>query len=119
VKYGKSKHRIPGFRKLHPGYSLIALQNAFYKLLHAEDAEQGIKASVLAGGDTDTNGCITGALLGAVYGAQSLPRQWIHALLSARAITESASLSPRPESFWPVDCLTLAERLLWMGQNSE
>ncbi len=99
------------------GWVLIALQNAFYQLLHASDAVTGIKTTVLAGGDTDTNAAIAGALLGAVYGVQSLPRQWLHALLSARALPESASQLPRPEPFWPVDCLVLAEQLLWMAIN--
>jgi ADP-ribosylglycohydrolase len=112
-----AEHTPPQDYMTHMGWVLIALQNAFYQLLHAENAEQGIKASLLAGGDTDTNASIAGALLGAVYGAQSLPRQWVHALLSARAITESGSLTPRPESFWSVDCLMLAERLVWMGQK--
>jgi ADP-ribosylglycohydrolase/fructose-1,6-bisphosphatase/inositol monophosphatase family enzyme len=112
-----AEHNPPQDYMTHMGWVLIALQNAFYQLLHAENAEQGIKASLLAGGDTDTNASIAGALLGAVYGAQSLPRQWVHALLSARAITESGSLTPRPESFWSVDCLMLAERLVWMGQK--
>jgi len=29
------------------------------------------------GGDTDTNGCIAGALLGAYYGYDKIPKEWI------------------------------------------
>ncbi|MEQ1528550.1 MAG: inositol monophosphatase family protein [Methylococcales bacterium] len=99
------------------GWVLIALQNAFFQLLHAKDGATGIQNTIIAGGDTDTNAAIAGALLGAVYGVHALPRQWLHALLSARSLPESGSQISRPEAFWPVDCLILAERLLWLGMN--
>ena len=40
--------------------------------------------TVMRGGDTDTNAAIAGALLGAVYGRNALPRQWIEKILSCR-----------------------------------
>src|SRR5262245_61654229 len=52
----------------HQGFVLIALQNAFYELLHAEGVEQGVARTVARGGDTDTNAAIAGALLGAQHG---------------------------------------------------
>jgi ADP-ribosylglycohydrolase len=33
--------------------------------------------TVMMGGDADTNGCIVGALLGAHWGVNSIPAQWI------------------------------------------
>jgi len=45
------------------GWVLIALQNAFHQLVRAPSAEEGTIATVNAGGDTDTNGAIAGALL--------------------------------------------------------
>lgn len=42
----------------------IAFQNAFFRLLHSSTLECGIVESVRAGGDTDTNAAIAGALLG-------------------------------------------------------
>lgn len=38
--------------------------------------EDGVVETVMAGGDTDTNAAIAGALLGAVYGRQAVPLQW-------------------------------------------
>ena len=32
---------------------------------------------VSAGGDTDTNGAVAGAVLGARYGATAIPERWI------------------------------------------
>ena len=36
------------------------------------------------GGDTDTNGCIAAALLGAKYGASGIPQEWIDTVKSAK-----------------------------------
>ena len=58
------------------GWVVTALQSAYYQLLHAPSLEEGIVSTVRSGGDTDTNAAICGALLGAVYGRQAVPRQW-------------------------------------------
>jgi ADP-ribosylglycohydrolase len=96
------------------GYVLIALQNAFYELLHAKSLEDGVVATVRRGGDTDTNGAIAGALLGAVHGREAVPAQWRLMILSCRPLPRS-SRRPRPREYWPVDTLELAERLLLAG----
>lgn len=67
------------------GWVLIALQGAFYQLLHARDFESALVDVVSAGGDTDTNAAITGALLAVLYGVESIPRSW---LVSVRAFNE-------------------------------
>src|ERR1035437_2396407 len=66
------------------GWVLIALQNAFWQLLHAENLEEGIVSTVMSGGDTDTNAAIARALLGAVYGRTAVPLQWLDRILSCR-----------------------------------
>ena len=43
---------------------LVALQNAFRVALHTTNFEDGVVATVMRGGDTDTNAAIAGALLG-------------------------------------------------------
>ena len=101
------------------GWVLIALQNAFWQLLHAETMEEGIVSTVMAGGDTDTNAAIAGALLGAVYGRNGVPLQWLDRVLTCRPISGLAGvMRPRPQTFWPVDALWIAERLLWLGRNA-
>lgn len=98
------------------GWVLIALQNAFWQLLHAESLEEGIVSSVMSGGDTDTNAAIAGTLLGAVCGRDAVPLQWLDRVLSCRPISGIASIKrPRPEAFRPVDALRIAERLAWLG----
>jgi ADP-ribosylglycohydrolase len=98
------------------GWVLIAFQNAFYRLLHAHSLEEGIIATVRAGGDTDTNAAIAGALLGAVHGRDAIPKQWAERVLSCRPIGSLPSVrQPRPAPYWPVDALVLAEKLLKAG----
>jgi len=99
----------------HQGWVLIALQNAFFQLLHAENLVAGLSDTVMRGGDTDTNAAIAGALLGAVHGREAIPTTWQRALLSCRPLADSPTSHPRPIQFWPVDVLDLAERLLVVG----
>lgn len=51
----------PADYSAHQGWVLVAPRNAFYQLLHAGMVEEGVVASVMRGGDTDTNGAIAGA----------------------------------------------------------
>ena len=98
------------------GWILIALQNAFYQLLHAPSLEEGVVDTVMRGGDTDTTAAIAGALLGAVHGRDAVPSRWRHALLSCRPMRGAPTRHPQPPEFWPVDALELAEALLFRGE---
>lgn len=92
---------------------LIALHNAFWQLLNADNLESGIVDTVMLGGDTDTTAAICGALVGAVYGREAMPIQWTDAVLNCRPCAgQSDVFKPRPEIFWPIDTLELARRLL-------
>lgn len=95
------------------GWVLIAFQNALYQLLHAPDTEEAIIDTVMSGGDTDTNAAICGALLGAVNGLESIPERWQETLRNCRPEAGKPGVhQPRPECFWPVDALELAEKLV-------
>lgn len=99
------------------GWVLVALQHAFHALAAAESLREGVVAVVRAGGDTDTNAAITGALLGAVYGREAIPAQWRTAVLTCRPLAGLPGVHrPRPATYWPSDALVLAERLLLAGQ---
>jgi ADP-ribosylglycohydrolase len=94
------------------GWVLVALQNAFYVALHASSFEEGVVATVMGGGDTDTNAAIAGTLLGAIHGAPAVPRQWREAVLTCRPQAGIAGVHrPRLRAFWPVDALILSQRL--------
>ena len=96
------------------GWVLTALQNALYHLAHATPFGEAVRQTVAQGGDTDTNGAIAGALLGAVHGRAAVPEQWRQMVLSCRAVPSSTQ--PRPQWLWPVDALMLAERLVLAGR---
>lgn len=111
--------RPPEDYQTHQGWVLIALQNAFYQLLHAASLEEGVVKTVMAGGDTDTNAAIAGALLGAVHGREAVPQQWLSNILSCRPLPKSGTSHARPPEFWPVDVLRLAEKLLLVGSQQQ
>ena len=99
------------------GWVLIAFQNALWQLLHAKSLEEGVVNTVMCGGDTDTNAAICGALLGAVYGREALPKQWVDKVLNCRPQSGQPNvLRPRPECFWPVDALHIARCLVAGGE---
>jgi ADP-ribosylglycohydrolase len=92
--------------------ALTALQNAFYRLSSKASVEESLVATVGCGGDTDTNGAIAGALLGALHGREALPPRWILPVLACRPLAEAADPRPRPMEYWPDDVLEVAEALL-------
>ena len=98
------------------GWVLIALQNAFYQLLHAPGLGEGVVDTAMRGGDTDTTGAIAGALLGAAWGRPAVPAGGVRAQLSCRPQRGTPTAHPTPEEFWPVDALELAEALLVAGK---
>ena len=95
------------------GWVLIAFRNALWQLLNTPSFEAGVVDTVIRGGDTDTNAAICGALLGAVYGLDAIPAQWVDRVLNCRPKAGHPGVHrPRPEWLWPVDALELANRLL-------
>jgi ADP-ribosylglycohydrolase/fructose-1,6-bisphosphatase/inositol monophosphatase family enzyme len=108
----RARYEPPADYQTNLTWVLIALQNAFYQLLHASTLEQGVVNTIMCGGDTDTNAAIVGALLGAAHGREAIPRRWLHALLSCRPLAGTATRHPRAACYWPVDALELAEAVL-------
>jgi len=106
-----ARDRLPDFAT-HQGLVTVALQNAFFQLRHAAP-EAGLVDTVRHGGDTDTNGAVAGALLGAVHGVEALPLRWRTAVLTCVPVEGAPGVArPRPSSCWPIDALLLAERLV-------
>jgi len=89
------------------GWVLIALRNAFHMLMHEPGFEQALVRTVMAGGDTDTNACITGSLLGAFCGLDGIPPRWIVKVLACR--------TGRAEAYQTADAISLADTLLEGG----
>tara|TARA_Y100000589_G_scaffold98328_1_gene93031 strand:+ start:245 stop:1225 length:981 start_codon:yes stop_codon:yes gene_type:complete len=68
----------------YQGYFGFAFQNAFYHILNGENFYKSMVETMAMGGDTDTNGCIAGSLLGAYYGIEYIPKKWIYRIINAK-----------------------------------
>ena len=59
------------------GHTLIALQCGLWAAVTPLDLEAALRRVVEAGGDTDTNAAVAGAVLGARYGSAAIPERWL------------------------------------------
>ena len=59
------------------GHTLLALQCGLWAAETPLDLETALSQLVSAGGDTDTNAAVAGAVLGARYGASEIPERWM------------------------------------------
>jgi ADP-ribosylglycohydrolase len=62
------------------GWCLHTLRLALWALDSGLGYEAGVQAVIRTGGDTDTNACVAGALLGARWGLQAIPQDWLGAV---------------------------------------
>jgi ADP-ribosylglycohydrolase len=69
------------------GFVLHTVELAFSALSSAASLEEGLVSVVSRGGDTDTNGCVAGALLGAKFGKPAVPDRWLSKLKAASELT--------------------------------
>jgi ADP-ribosyl-[dinitrogen reductase] hydrolase len=72
------------------GFVLFTAGVALRSLAEARPFEEGLRAVVALGGDTDTNAAVSGALLGALHGLDGLPRAWLERLADRREIEREA-----------------------------
>jgi len=63
--------RLPEFHP-HAGFVKIAFTHAFHHLLKRTPHVQALRETLAGGGDTDTNACIVGGLVGALWGEEGL-----------------------------------------------
>lgn len=68
---------------LNPTQVRLTFRIAFWELFHAPSFEVGVRDVANRGGDADTNGAVTGALLGAVFGEKALPPIWVERVMEA------------------------------------
>lgn len=90
------------------GFVRIAFTHAFRHLRQQTPFVDALRETYLGGGDTDTNGCIIGGLLGAYHGIKGIPVELQEAVLNC----DTLKGRPRPKGLVPNDALSLAEILL-------
>ena len=61
----------------HIGHTLLCMQFGLWAAITPLGFEEALVQVIGAGGDTDTNGAVAGAVLGARYGASSIPQRWL------------------------------------------
>jgi ADP-ribosylglycohydrolase len=101
----------------HPlaGFASIAFTHAFHHLESETSYVEALRETMSGGGDTDTNCCIVGGLVGALHGEAGLPAEmvrklevcdtskgrerprWLHPK-RARALAEALALAPVPKN---------------------
>lgn len=72
--------RMDRYQVRSGGYVVETLEAALWSLLRARGFRSTLLAAVNLGGDTDTVGCVTGALAGTYYGEEAIPDEWLEPL---------------------------------------
>jgi len=81
---------LPIARAGEAGYVVHCVEIAFWFVTHDRSLEEALIALAQAGGDTDTNAAVAGALLGARYGDVALPPRWIDRITGVQGIAQLA-----------------------------
>jgi ADP-ribosylglycohydrolase len=89
------------------GFVRIAFTHAFRHLMLETPFVEALRETLAGGGDTDTNGCIVGGLMGALHGEDGIPEPMRAAVLKC----DTSLGRPRPEFFSTRDGASLADRL--------
>ena len=74
----------------HIGHTVLALQCGLWAAVTELDFETALRGIIESGGDTDTNGAVAGAVLGARYGASAIPQRWLECIPERQRIQSLA-----------------------------
>lgn len=77
------------------GFVRIGFTHAFHHLVRETPYRMAIAQTLMLGGDTDTNACIVGGLVGAAQGVQSIPASMLESVLQC----DTQLGQPRPSIF--------------------
>jgi ADP-ribosylglycohydrolase len=81
---------LPISRAGEAGYVVHCIEIAFWFVMHDRTLEDSLIYLAQAGGDTDTNAAVAGALLGARYGEVALPPRWVDQITGVDGIATLA-----------------------------
>ncbi len=62
------------------GHTLLCMEAGLWAMTTPLGFEEALVRVVSAGGDTDTNGAVAGAVLGARYGFDAIPPRWLEGI---------------------------------------
>ncbi len=69
--------RFDPYHGLATGYVVDTMQTVLYHFFRGTDFEECLVGTINQGGDADTTGAIVGALAGAYYDLESIPKRWL------------------------------------------
>ncbi len=119
----------PGAAHQLAGFVRHVFTAAFYHLGQGTDYREALAATLAQGGDTDTNACIVGGLIGALHGIEGIPPEMLDGLLNCdtrkgRMRPDEYTIKPVPGNLgrlgavlWPLT--TDAGRKNWTGGRVE
>jgi ADP-ribosyl-[dinitrogen reductase] hydrolase len=84
------------------GYVVDTLEAALWAVHRTSSFEEAVTLAVNLGHDSDTIGAVTGQLAGALYGATSIPQQWLQPLAWRDRLTSAADLLLRAGARQPL-----------------
>jgi ADP-ribosyl-[dinitrogen reductase] hydrolase len=70
------------------GYVVHTLEASIWCFINSDSYKEAVIKAVNLGGDTDTTGCVTGALAGLYYGNEGIPNEWKLAIARREDIIE-------------------------------
>jgi ADP-ribosylglycohydrolase len=80
----------PSCKRPTQGFPPVCIPTCLYLLVTTDSFEEAVIDVVNLGGDTDTAGAILGAMAGAYYGADAIPRRWLDGLENRTGIEARA-----------------------------
>jgi ADP-ribosylglycohydrolase len=80
----------PVCRRPTMGFPPACIPTCLYLLMTTDGFEEALIEVINLGGDADTTGAILGALAGACYGHEAIPRRWLEGLQNRQAIDARA-----------------------------
>jgi len=86
----ESESDLPIARAGEAGYVVHCVEIAFWFATHDRSLEESLIYLAQAGGDTDTNAAVAGALLGARHGEVALPPRWMDQITGVEGIAKLA-----------------------------
>ncbi len=94
------------------GYSVASVIASLYMTLTARSLFDGILDTVNLGGDADTTGAMVGAMLGAAYGFNNIPSEWLEELVARGAFDDRVPpMVQRARGWRPASSLVELERV--------
>lgn len=88
----------PSCRKPTQGFPPACIPTCLYLLLTTDSFEEAISDVINLGGDADTAGAILGAMAGAYYGVDGIPKRWLDGLQNREGIEARAVALARGSS---------------------